>query len=270
MKSRLLVAAIGVPTVAVIVLLLPSIATAVMVALLSAVAAHELTTATGLVKNPRITVETMLMAALVPFWAWAGSPALPAMIAVVVFTLVLASELLASKLSLSFETMTACLFGGLLSPWLLSSLVRLVVQEDGRFLVVVPILVAFVADGAALFAGMAFGKHKLAPVISPKKTIEGMLGGFAGAVLCMVLYCVILQFGFGREVSYLSAVLVALCGAAVSVVGDLFFSCLKREKQIKDFGKLLPGHGGVLDRFDSMYFCAPVCELLLLLLPLLP
>lgn len=269
MKSRLIVAAIGVPLVAVIVLLLPTIATAVLVALLCAVAAHELTVATGLLQNKRIAAEIMVMAALVPFWAWAGSPARPAMIAILVFFIVLAAELLASRLSLSFETMTACLFGGLISPYFLSALVRLVIRENGRFLVVVPILVAFVADGAALFAGMAFGRHKLAPTISPKKTVEGMFGGFAGAVLCMVIYGLILQFGFDCAVNYLSAVMVALCGAAVSVVGDLFFSCLKREKQIKDFGKLLPGHGGVLDRFDSMYFCAPVCELLMILLPLL-
>ena len=78
-----------------------------------------------------------------------------------------------------------------------------------------------------------------------------------------------MRFALGREVSWLSALVLALCGAAVSVVGDLFFSCLKREKGIKDYGKLLPGHGGVLDRFDSVLFCAPVCELLLLWLPLL-
>ncbi len=269
MKSRLIVAGVGIPLVAVIILLLPTIATAIFVAALCAMAAHELTVATGLLKNRRVAAETMVMAALVPFWAWAGSPALPAMIAAVIFVIVLAAELLASKLTLPFESLTACLFGGLISPWMLSALVRLVVQDNGRFLVVVPILVAFTADGMALFAGMAFGRHKLAPTISPKKTVEGMFGGLAGAVLCMIVYGVILQFGFDRQVSYLSAVVVALCGAAVSVIGDLFFSCLKREKQIKDFGKLLPGHGGVLDRFDSMYFCAPVCELMLVLLPLL-
>ncbi len=268
MKSRLFVAAIGVPLVAVIILFLPTIVTAVMVALLCAIAAYELTFATHLIEKKRIVAETGIMAALVPFWCWAGSPALPAMAAAVIFFLILAAELLASKMELSFEAMTACLFGGLISPYFLSAIVRLVVQDNGRFLVVVPILVAFVADGFALFAGMAFGKHKLAPVISPKKTVEGMIGGFAGAVIFMVLYGLILQFAFHKEVSYLSAVAAALCGAVVSVIGDLFFSCLKREKHIKDFGKLLPGHGGVLDRFDSMYFCAPVCELLLLFLPL--
>ena len=132
-----------------------------------------------------------------------------------------------------------------------------------------PLLISFVADGAALFAGMALGRHKLAPVISPKKTVEGMIGGFAGAVVGMLIYGLAVRFAFGREFRWLTGVLLALGGAGVSVIGDLFFSCLKREKQIKDYGRLLPGHGGVLDRFDSVLFCAPLCELLLCWLPLL-
>jgi len=269
MKARLLVAAVGIPVLLVIILLLPTLATAIAIAALCALAAHELTWATGLVKNRRIAVETMVMAALVPIWSWLGCPALPAKLAAVIFVLVMAAELLASRQTLPFEAMTACLFGGLGAPWMLSALVRLIVQPQGRALIVAAILIPFIADGAALFAGKAFGKHKLAPVISPKKTVEGMIGGFAGAVAGMMIFCLVMQFGLHTPVSYGAAVVWALGGAAVSVVGDLFFSCLKREKQIKDYGKLLPGHGGVLDRFDSVLFCAPVCELLLAVLPIL-
>jgi len=270
MKSRILVAVVGIPLILAIVLLLPTLATTIVIALLCLLAAHELTVATGLLKNKRIAAETMLMAALVPFWSWAGCPAEAAMAAAVVFLLVLAAELLASRLTLPFETLTTCVFAGIGIPYMLSALVRLMQQDNGRILILVPILISFVADAAALFAGMAFGKHKLAPTISPKKTIEGMIGGFVGAVVGMVIFCLVMQFALDKEVSYLAAVVMALLGAAVSVVGDLFFSCLKREKKIKDYGKLLPGHGGVLDRFDSVLFCAPVVELLMLWLPLLP
>lgn len=270
MKSRILVAVVGIPLILAIVLLLPTLVATIVIALLCLLAAHELTVATGLLKNKHIAAETMLMAALVPFWSWAGCPAEAAMAAVVVFTLVLAAELLASRLTLPFETLTTCVFAGIGIPYMLSALVRLLQQPNGRSLILVPILISFASDAFALFAGMAFGKHKLAPVISPKKTVEGMIGGFVGAVVGMIIFCLVMQFALGKEVSYLAAVVMALLGAAVSVIGDLFFSCLKREKKIKDYGKLLPGHGGVLDRFDSVLFCAPVVELLMLWLPLLP
>lgn len=269
MKARILVAVICIPLLLAVILLLPPLATAILVAALCALASHELTAATGLVQNRRVVGETMLMAALVPLWCWAGCPLAPGMAAGLLFFLVMAAELLASRLRMPFEVMTSCLFAGLIAPWMLSALVRLLMQPQGQSLILVPILISFVADGAALFAGMAFGRHKLAPTISPKKTVEGMIGGFVGAVAGMLIFCAVMRFALGREVSWLSALVLALCGAAVSVVGDLFFSCLKREKGIKDYGKLLPGHGGVLDRFDSVLFCAPVCELLLLWLPLL-
>ncbi len=268
MKSRLLVAAVGIPLLLVILLWLPTWATAAVTAALCALAAHELTAATNLITKRRLLAETMLAAALVPFWCLAGSPPVWGAVGALALILILAGELLAARLTVSFEAMCSCLFAGLFVPWMFSALVRLAMQPDGRSLVLVPILISFVADAAALFTGMACGRHKLAPVISPKKTVEGMIGGFVGAMAGMAVFCLVQQLAFHREIRWLSAMVLALAGAAVSVVGDLFFSCLKREKQIKDYGKLLPGHGGVLDRFDSVLFCAPVCELLLLWLPL--
>jgi len=269
MKARILVAVVGIPFLLVVVLLLPTWATALVIAVLCALAAHELTSATKLIENKRMVAETMAAAALVPFWSWFGGQVDVAMALALVFLLVLAAELLHARLNMRFESLTACLFAGLIVPWMLSALVRLQLQEDGRILILLPVLISFCADTMALFTGMAIGKHKLAPVISPKKTVEGMFGGFAGSVIGMLIFGLVMQFGFDREFHWLTGVALALCGAGVSVIGDLFFSCLKREKQIKDYGKLLPGHGGVLDRFDSVLFCAPVCELLLMWLPLL-
>src|SRR5699024_6641788 len=107
------------------------------------------------------------------------------------------------------------------------------------------------------------------PVISPKKTWEGVAGGVAAAVVMMLLYAVVLDLAFSFEVSLGAALLYGLLGSTASVVGDLPLSVIKRQTGIKDFGCLLPGHGGILDRFDSMIFVAPLAESLLLLLPLI-
>jgi phosphatidate cytidylyltransferase len=110
------------------------------------------------------------------------------------------------------------------------------------------------------------GKRKLTPV-SPKKTVEGAIGGLIGAVIGMAGYGIILQLVLHTHVSYPLLLLYGLLGAAAGMLGDLSMSLVKREFGIKDFGTILPGHGGVLDRFDSLLFAAPVLEILIRLLP---
>lgn len=131
----------------------------------------------------------------------------------------------------------------------------------------IPFILAFLSDTGAYFAGRAFGKHKLAPVISPHKTVEGVVGGVLGATLGMLIFCLVMQLGFKMQVNYLYAVLYGVVGSLGAVFGDLCFSVIKRQTGIKDYGNLIPGHGGVLDRFDSMMVVGPLSELLLLLLP---
>ena len=135
-------------------------------------------------------------------------------------------------------------------------------------MILIPFIVAFMNDAGAYFVGLRFGKHKLAPVVSPNKTIEGVFGGLGGAMLGMLIYALILDFFLKFEVNYLIALLYGLLGSAVGTFGDLCFSIIKRQTGIKDYGNLIPGHGGVLDRFDSLSMVAPLMEALLLLLPL--
>lgn len=163
--------------------------------------------------------------------------------------------------------MGGAFFLSVVIPFFLSSLLRIRQMEPWRALIILPFVVAFLSDAFALFAGMAFGKHKLAPELSPKKTVEGAIGGFAGAIVCTVLYGVVLQLGFSMQVNYLYLIVYGALGSVVSQLGDLSFSYIKREYGLKDFGNIFPGHGGVLDRFDSVIFCAPLIELLIHFLP---
>ena len=142
-------------------------------------------------------------------------------------------------------------------------------MAQGRYLVLVPILIPFLADAGAYFAGCSLGKHKLAPVLSPNKTVEGAVGGLLTGVVSMLLYGLVMHFGFGLAYNFVYGAIYGLLGAVVSIVGDLSFSMIKRETGIKDYGTLFRAHGGVLDRFDSVIFAAPVVELLLGILPLL-
>ncbi len=144
------------------------------------------------------------------------------------------------------------------------ALVRLhAVPSTGPSLMLALLVLIWVADSAAYFAGRAFGRHRLAPAVSPGKTVEGLLGAMAGAaVLGAVLNALGLVERVGAPLTIGLCVLVAL----LSVAGDLFESFAKRAAGVKDSGRLLPGHGGVLDRVDSLIAAAPVFVLGLLLL----
>ena len=110
---------------------------------------------------------------------------------------------------------------------------------------------------------MLFGKHKAFPVLSPKKSWEGCIGGVVGAALIAALYCLILNKWYAQEDSELQYAVVCGIGSVIAQIGDLAASALKRNHDIKDYGKLIPGHGGVLDRFDSIIFVAPIVYYLL-------
>ena len=267
MKTRILAAAALLPVLLVVILVLPAVGTAVLVGVMAAIGAYELLFGTGLVREPRLIAYTAVMSLLVSLWSHFGMGYAPALLGILVFCGILYGEVLHSRAKLPFVSVTVCLAGGLLIPFLLSALVRIRSSENGRFLILLPFVLAFLSDTGAYFAGCFLGKHKLAPTISPKKTVEGVIGGVITAVLGMVLYCLILNSAFGFQVNYLYAVLYGILGSGTAVFGDLSFSAIKRQVGIKDYGNLIPGHGGVLDRFDSMTLVAPLAEALLLLLP---
>ena len=130
--------------------------------------------------------------------------------------------------------------------------------DEGLKLVWLIFIASWICDTCAYLTGMLFGKHKLTPRLSPKKSVEGAIGGVAGAAAVGFLYGVIISLG---DAAWVSAVICA-AGAVISQFGDLTASAIKRNHDIKDYGKLIPGHGGILDRFDSVIITAPIVFIL--------
>ena len=268
MKTRTIAAVALLIPLVITVVFLPKWVAAVLCGLAAAIGAWELLMATGLVKHPRLVAYAALSGFLMSMWSFSGqSRAWFTLLVVAVFCAYF-GEMMASHVHLTFDKIAMCIVAALVIPYLLSGLVRIHALRLGRYYIFIPFIMAFLPDTGAYFAGKFFGKHKLAPVISPKKTIEGVFGGTAAGILGMMLYAFVMDFAFGMEVNYLWAVVYGVVSAGGSVMGDLSFSVIKRQTGIKDYGNLIPGHGGILDRLDSMMVIAPLAEALLLLLPL--
>ena len=269
MKQRILVAVVGIPLLLAVLCWAPDWATALLLAALSVIAAHELLTAVcGAEKAKRWTalpaVTGALVIAAVYFSGehYADSPAgtvLRWLIAAAVLALLLASVLIYGRPgALVLQDVCVMAVAGLVIPWAFSCVLQLRMLPHGAGMVLMPLVAAFCSDSAALFTGMACGRHKMAPLVSPHKTVEGALGGIAGGVVGMVIFRIVFYFCTLVPLHIGWCVVIGLAGALMGELGDLSFSVIKRQVGIKDYGRLLPGHGGVLDRFDSVLFAAPM------------
>ena len=148
------------------------------------------------------------------------------------------------------------------------SSINLIINEYGLFFFLLIFIFAWASDTFAYFTGVFFGKHKLCPALSPKKTIEGAIGGIVGCVGCTVLAFYL--FNMSKEpVVIVGLALLSVLFSVLGMVGDISASYIKRAAGIKDYGNLMPGHGGVLDRFDSVLLIAPVFYAALYVLPFL-
>ena len=273
MGKRILVAVVGIPLLVLVLSAAPAWATLVLTAALCAVGAYELLHALHGERAKGLEPLTVAVAALVPLGVYAESyqvqllsltaaPSAPltGLLAMLFVLLLFVITIVryGSPRAVSFELVTAAIFAGLVFPLMLSCLLRLRMMEYGFLLVWAPLAVSFGSDTCALFAGMACGKHKLAPLVSPHKTVEGAVGGLLGGVLgLLILRAFAARFGGMTLWTIPEVFCFGVLGSLVSQIGDLSFSAIKREYGIKDYGNLLPGHGGVLDRFDSVTFVTP-------------
>lgn len=187
MKKRIISAAILVPILFLLTLAAPVIAASLVMSALMAIAAYELLYRTGLVKRPRLVIYSCIMAAAVCMWSYFGAIHSYFVILMIVFFILMFSEMMLDHIKVHFEDLSMCFVAGLLIPYMLSSLIRILNMDLGRYVILIPFVVAFMSDAGAYFIGLKFGRHKLAPVVSPNKTIEGALGGIAFAVVSMLV-----------------------------------------------------------------------------------
>lgn len=269
MAKRVLVSVVCIPFIFIIFFFLPPIFLPIAISALAMIALHEVLWSTGFVKNSMISTLSILLAGVVPFWVFIGEGMRSALVGIFIYFLLMFAIAISSHYTVTLEKMGGAFFFAMLIPYFLSSFVRIRNLEGdvGLYYILVPLVVAFTSDAFALFAGMAFGKHKLAPELSPKKTVEGAVGGFFGAIVGCLIYGLVMRYAFGCEVNYLLLALYGALGSPIAQMGDLSFSYIKRQYGLKDFGNIFPGHGGVLDRFDSVIFCAPLIEILIRWLP---
>ena len=236
-----------------------------------ALASYELLRATKSAPHSYMYAITSVCAASIPvgFWAGKGSVVVYAVALVLMVTLFFTAIRYfdGGENTVRYEHIMVCFFGGLLIPVCLSALVQLRCMENGRFLVLVPVICASITDVGAYFVGMFFGKHRGVTKVSPNKSLEGYIGGIAVGCIVLMLYAFVLSRFVGLTVSMPIMALYGIVGSAVTELGDLSFSLIKRQEGIKDYGDLLPGHGGMMDRFDSTVFAAPAIMVLVWLLP---
>lgn len=157
------------------------------------------------------------------------------------------------------DAVMVVIFGFFYVAVMLSCVYRIRQLNDGIYLVWMVFLCSWISDTCAYLVGVTMGKHKFVPNLSPKKTIEGVIGGIVGSVLLGAVYGLILKnYTTAFENPVPVCMIIGGIGALVSMIGDLAASAIKRNYDIKDYGRLIPGHGGILDRFDSVIFVAPI------------
>lgn len=272
MKTRIMTAAVAIPLLLLLLLVADKAIAAVVWGVMLSVSAYELLYSTGLVREPRLVIYACVMAFAVTMWSFFDAVHAYGVLLVIIYMSILFAEMMHSHVKITFDKICMCIAGGLLIPFLLSSLIRILTMKIGRYVILIPFIVAFGSDAGAYFAGYFFGKHKMAPVLSQHKTVEGAVGGVVAAVIAMLFYGLVMDLPFNSlnfRVNYLYAAIYGLFGSLVGIFGDLCFSVIKRQTGIKDYGKILPGHGGILDRFDSMMMVGPLMEVLLLLIPVI-
>lgn len=255
MAARLISAAVGIAVLFAVVLSGSMKVLTIAILICALLGMYELFHAFGFIKRPLMVVGGVIITAVLVLEAYIPEKFI--LCACFVYVLLLAVQLLAAHKEFKFSQMATAVFCAIYIPLSLMTILKVRAEEYGFWLMWIALGGAWVTDSFAYFSGRLFGKHKLCPLISPKKTVEGSVGGSLFTVIGGIVYGIILHNAKGIPVNFAALAAISLICAGVSQIGDLTASVIKREHGIKDYGKIMPGHGGFMDRFDSTLFVAP-------------
>ena len=270
MKTRVITAIVGIIVLIGVMFTFNTLIFNLVIAAITLIAIHEIYSALGFEKK-----DWLMYAVLVPYTLLVMTSNYQVMRRLVMpmsFLLVTfyAIYLVVRNGTISYQKASGLLMFSGIVIFCFYSFIRLKemlpVEEygyDAIFFILLILCFAWGGDTCAYFAGRAFGKHKLCPSISPKKTVEGLVGGWITSVAAALLLSYIWRRATGVAPLYWQVALMAFLLSPLSVVGDLFASTIKRQSGTKDFGNIMPGHGGIMDRFDSLVFVAPLLFALL-------
>lgn len=280
MKQRMITVVYGISLLLIILLFYKTIILNVAVASVAVLAVYEIFAATKNTSHTGLLIICGIYAAAAPFFriinTWEIGLVVSFLFLVAIFVI-----LLANNAKMRVEQAAICFMMTLLSSLSLSCIVYLrdeyikneTLKDIALFYIVIVFVSAWITDAGGYIFGRLFGRHKLSPVVSPKKTVEGAVGGVVLAIISLIVsalvYNAYLQyFGYNLRFNYFSIIILALLCSLLSIFGDLGASIIKRQNGIKDFGNILPGHGGVLDRFDSILFVAPLILIYIHIFPI--
>lgn len=239
---------------------------ATVLAIISAIGTWELIHAVKCNRHKLLTWFCVAFSAFVPFMLSISAFGRFRAPVFLLYVVVLLTIMLFNHKTITFENVATCGGAALVIPTSLSCIILLryspAVPDEfmpGVFMIVYLLFCAWFGDSGAYFVGTFFGKHKLCPEISPKKTVEGLIGGIVTVGIVVAIQCLVYNLILPSEVkmNYFVLIPIGMLASGVGVLGDLSASVIKRQYNVKDFGSLMPGHGGVLDRFDSVLFVAP-------------
>lgn len=267
MKKRIITSLIGVLVILPCFIFMHTELFAVLFAIAGAIAVYEILKATKC-KNKLLTAISCITAAAVPF-VFHYNIDIPFMPVAIIYTIVYLIIMVLMYKKTTFDNVLTALFATAAIPcsFSIGILLRDVyitypekyTKANGVFFIFLAVFSAWMTDIFAYFAGRKFGKHKLCPKISPKKTVEGAIGGVLGEVILnTVLFFVFDKFFFTvHTIEWWQIIIISAVLSVISMFGDLSASVIKRNHSVKDFGKILPGHGGIMDRADSLLFVLP-------------
>jgi len=263
MLQRIVTSVIGFPL---IVWLLISGGAALLAALLcvAVIGMCEFHKATGRASMLKTVVCAVAAAGYFGLFLWHSTTT--DVLAVIALTVIVSSiSLVVCRKTVDYIDSALMIMSFFYVAFLLGFVFMLREGQSGVFLVWLAFIAAWGADTCAYFTGMLFGKRKLCPELSPKKTIEGAIGGVLGAVVLAILFQILVYhyFNYTFDLANSTLAVIVAIAAVLSIFGDLTASAIKRQTGVKDFGKLFPGHGGILDRFDSLLFTAPAIYIML-------